>query len=147
MTWLIPPFLFAITLPAMAAAHYLSPIVQIVASPYHWAGAALFLMGLGLAAWHKKLFKRVGTEINTFRQPNKLVTRGLFKVSRNPMYLGFVVALTGASVYLGSLSPALFVLLFFLAAHYWYIPIEERAMDRQFGEAYRQYRERVRRWL
>lgn len=147
MTWLIPPLLFAITIPAMVAVHYWYPILQLVPPPYHWGGAALFPVGLVLAAWHKRLFQNIDTEINTFKQPNKLVTQGLFRVSRNPMYLGFTLALIGAWIYLGSLSSALFVLMFFLAAHCWYIPFEERAMDKQFGEAYRQYRQRVRRWL
>lgn len=92
-------------------------------------------------------FKKLGTNLNTFRDPDILTTDGLFRFSRNPMYLGFLIILAGACVVLGSASPLLALLGFILLTNYWYIPIEERAMLRQFGENYLNYQNKVRRWL
>ena len=87
------------------------------------------------------------TEINTFKPPKRLVTDGLFRYSRNPIYLGFTLALLGWAIVLGNLAALDGVLLFFLAAHFWYIPFEEKAMKKEFGTVYEQYKKQVRRWL
>ena len=63
------------------------------------------------------------------------------------MYLGFVLVLTGLAVILGSVTPFAVLALFALLVDRWYIRFEERAMLRRFGDAYRSYRQRVRRWL
>jgi len=112
-----------------------------------WPGLALLVAGLGIAAWHARLFRRVGTNIHTFRAPQVLVTGGLFRHSRNPMYLGFVLALAGLALVLGAVTPALVAVAYAVVVDRWYIRFEEEAMARTFGEDYRRYRTRVRRWL
>ena len=110
-------------------------------------GIGLLVLGVLLIASVGLLLLRHRTEIHTFGQPRRLVTSGPFRFSRNPIYLGFVVSLLGTWVYLGSLSPLLGVVVFFLAANYWYIPFEEARLREGFGEAYREYQQRVGRWL
>jgi protein-S-isoprenylcysteine O-methyltransferase Ste14 len=144
---LLPPILFLIAILLMAILHHFIPLMQWVSPPYQGSGLILLFLGLGISAWHNRLFSRLGTNIHTFEEPGLFVVDGLFKISRNPMYLGFVLALTGIAVVMGSLAPFVIVLLFLLITDRWYIPFEERAMTEKFGGAYRDYSKRVRRWL
>jgi protein-S-isoprenylcysteine O-methyltransferase Ste14 len=115
--------------------------------PARLLGALPLLVGLGLAVLGSNLFEKAGTNINTFADPDVLITDGLYRFSRNPMYLGFVLLLLGAAILLGS-TPALVVAAaYFLITDRWYIAFEERAMARVFGEAYRRYQQQTRRWL
>jgi protein-S-isoprenylcysteine O-methyltransferase Ste14 len=144
---LLPPVALVLTAGAMLALHWNAPVASVVPPPFNWAGLLLIVAGLGLAQWHARLFRRIGTNINTFADPDQLTTEGFFSRSRNPMYLGMVLCLTGVAMLLGSLSPWLGPLGFFALANFWYVPVEERAMGRRFGPAYAQYQQRVRRWL
>ncbi|MCE3289332.1 MAG: hypothetical protein K0R83_1344, partial [Caulobacter sp.] len=83
----------------------------------------------------------------TFDDPDVLVTGGPFRFTRNPMYLGFLLLLAGVALGLGAASPWIVPVVFWLLADRWYIPFEERAMRRTFGEAYEAYARRVRRWV
>lgn len=92
-------------------------------------------------------FERARTNIKTFDRPDKLVTWGVFRWTRNPMYLGFAGALFGLWLALGSASPALIMLAFWVTCDRWYIRFEERVMRQRFGADYLAYCERTRRWL
>ena len=109
------------------------------------------LAGLGLLfnLSPKLAFGRAGTTVNPLRPAASrvLVITGLYRLSRNPMYLGFSLALLGCALLLGSASPFLVVLAFVMITDRWYIPYEERAMAARFGQDYQHYCNRVRRWL
>jgi protein-S-isoprenylcysteine O-methyltransferase Ste14 len=75
------------------------------------------------------------------------VVGGLYRFSRNPMYLGMGLMLVGAGVLLGALSPLFGVALFVIVADRWYIAFEEQAMQAHFGPAYAAYQARTRRWI
>ena len=94
----------------------------------------------------QRKFKQIATEINTFKQPNHLVDDGLFRYSRNPIYLGFTLSLFGLALLTANLA-AFDVVFFFLVVHFWYIPFEERIMEKEFGSDYINYKKQVRRWL
>lgn len=76
-----------------------------------------------------------------------LVDRGVYRYSRNPMYLGLALLLAGWGIRLGSLAGLLGVPLFVIYMRYFQIGPEEEAMEKRFGEAYREYRSKVRRWI
>lgn len=143
---LLPPVVFLLCIVLMVLLHSQWPVLVWLPRPWNWAGVALIVSGLALAQWHARLFKRLGTNIQTFGEPGQLTTEGLFRRSRNPMYLGMLVALAGVLVVLGSLSPMAVVIGFFVLMQAWYIPFEERAMAQRFGEAYSAYRQQVPRW-
>jgi protein-S-isoprenylcysteine O-methyltransferase Ste14 len=147
MKKLLPPLLFLLCLIIMATAHGWLPVTTFIPYPYNLAGIAPLLAGLGIASWGSRKFARVGTNIKTFDEPDKLVTDGLFKYSRNPMYLGFVLALAGAAILLGSLPPFFVSLAFLVVADRWYIAFEETAMARKFGGEYEVYKQKTRRWI
>ncbi|MCV0394428.1 MAG: isoprenylcysteine carboxylmethyltransferase family protein [Rhizobiaceae bacterium] len=148
MTWLIPPVLVAIVAVVMIALHRVAPVGQVLPDPLNYAvGLPIMLAGLALTLSASRRFRRVETEIHTFRRPGRLVSDGPFAFSRNPMYLGFAVALLGFAVKLNALSTLPLVLAFVLAAQFWYIPFEERTAARVFGEEYQAYKNRTRRWF
>jgi protein-S-isoprenylcysteine O-methyltransferase Ste14 len=147
MKWLLPPLLWAVCLVATVALGVLAPLAAIMPAPYQWFGVAPVLFGAWLLASASGRFHRVKTNINTFRDPNVLVTDGPFAITRNPMYLGFALVLLGAALIANAWSALAPALVFFLVANAWYIPFEERAASAQFGDAYVSYRQRVRRWV
>lgn len=131
----------------MLVLHWRWPRPQLIPYPYHLVGVLPLLAGLALTSQGTTQFDRVGTNIKTFGEPDHFVTEGLFHVSRNPMYLGMVLALSGAAMLLGSLAVWLTVLTFFVVTDRWYIAFEEKVMQRKFGRRYTTYCAQVRRWL
>ena len=107
------------------------------------------LSGTALALAGDLAFRRARTTINPFRPQNtsSLVTSGVYRVTRNPMYLGLLVALFGWCVFLGSafglLGPVAFVA---YITRFQIIP-EERVLLAKFGSAYSEYLQNVRRWV
>lgn len=147
MQRLLPPIVFVIAALSMWALHACAPVATLVPSPLNWAGLILIVCGLAAARWGAVTFRRIGTEIMTFGRPDRLVTHGLFRYTRNPIYLGFVIALAGLAMTLGSVTTLIPVLGFFLLADRWYVPFEERRLLETFGPSYEQYASTVRRWL
>jgi len=147
MKKLIPPVFLVLSAVTMVALHFTFPISTLIFFPFNLLGLIPILLGLNFAEKASTQFSEVDTEIHTFRNPRQLVTQGLFRYSRNPIYLGFLLVLLGLTILLGSASPFLPVIAFFGAAQFWYIPFEERKMKKQFGQAYDDYKKAVRRWL
>ena len=144
---ILPPFLFLICCTAMILCSLLFPQWAYLPKPWNNLGFIFLFSGLAMVRNIQGLFKQQQTEINTFKQPQKLVTTGLFRYSRNPIYLGFSLALFGVAIVLGNIIALDGFLAFIIAANLWYIPFEEAEMEKQFGEAYITYKKKVRRWL
>lgn len=142
-----PPVYFLGALILMAALHAGLPLRVVVAPPFGYLGGTLIVIGVALATWGSNLFNRAGTTIKPFEESSVLVTRGPFRITRNPMYLALTVVLLGVWLLLGSLSPALVVPLFVLAIDRLFIRREEAMLSERFGAAYDDYRRRVRRWI
>jgi protein-S-isoprenylcysteine O-methyltransferase Ste14 len=92
-------------------------------------------------------FHEVETTVKPFEKSSTLVTGGVFRISRNPMYLGFVLILLGIAILLGSLSPYLIVILFWIAMEKVFIETEEKMLESKFGSRWTEYKTSVRRWL
>jgi protein-S-isoprenylcysteine O-methyltransferase Ste14 len=144
---ILPPQLFYISIVLMILLHFLVPIKILLNFPVTLIGIALFVIGGIMAQKEKSRFAKVKTNIKTFDKPDKLLTDGFFKYSRNPMYLGFVIALMGVWLLLGSVSPLIIVLIFIFITNTVYISFEERMMGDTFGELYSAYKNKTRRWI
>jgi protein-S-isoprenylcysteine O-methyltransferase Ste14 len=143
-----PPGWFFIVLALAAACHYLLPATRIVLFSNAAAGVVIFLFGFFFALYGNRLFAREGTEIDPLSPANRaLVTRGAFSVSRNPMYAGMVLGLLGIAIYVGTFPFFVAAAAQFCILNFGFIPFEEEKMERQFGDEYRAYCKRVRRWL
>lgn len=98
----------------------------------------------GAAAGH---FRRLGTPPEPWKPTTALATEGLYRLSRNPIYVGFAVSYLGFGIAMDSplalvmLAPCLIVIDRFVIVR------EERYLEAKFGAAYAEYRSRVRRWL
>lgn len=131
----------------MLALHYLIPVVSLIPSPLSYFGVLPILIGLALNLCASNFFGKVKTTVKPFEQSTCLLTTGLFKYSRNPMYLGMALALLGLFLLLGSLTP-----LFIVPAFSWimdrkFIRIEEKDLEKTFGEEFLRYKSKVRRWI
>jgi protein-S-isoprenylcysteine O-methyltransferase Ste14 len=148
MKKLLPPILFILFAVVMGLICWGFGFKHIIVFPYNLIGIPLLLTGLILAQSSKMLFLNLKTNIDTFGQPDKLVTSGFYKFTRNPMYLGFVIAIFGVAIlYQGSISSFILAILFFVISDQWYIKFEENAMVSKFGNEYLQYCKKTRRWI
>jgi protein-S-isoprenylcysteine O-methyltransferase Ste14 len=147
MRYFLPPVLFVLCIVSMVLLHFLFPIWVLIPEPYRLFGGAFMVLGGWLSSRGANMFKRVGTTEMTFGEPALLVTEDIYKITRNPMYLGFALMLFGLATVLGSISPFMLVIAFITVTDLWYIRFEERVLEKKFGETYLAYKASVRRWL
>ena len=106
-------------------------------------------VGVLIAVSGALTFRRAGTTVNPMK-PDKaasLVVSGVFSFTRNPMYLGLLLALTAWGVYLSNAVAFLFLPAFVAYINRFQIVPEERALASLFGQQFADYKSRVRRWL
>lgn len=142
-----PPLVFLAALVAMGALHQLMPGPEVVPEPWNRLGWVPFGLGFAVAFWVKFRFDRAGTPIRPFEQSTALVTDGLFAWSRNPVYVAMIAALAGIAVVLGTSMPLLVIPVFAWNIQRRFIEAEEPMLEEAFGDDYRAYKARVRRWL
>lgn len=142
-----PPHFFILYLFVPFAAQHFFPFARIIVTPYNLAGVIIAVMGIILMAWALRLFKKKGTTHKVSEKPRSLVTTGPFSFSRNPIYLGFVLMLLGAAVYVGTAVMFLGPIAFFLTMNSYQIPKEEKTLEQIFGKNYAGYKKRARRWV
>jgi protein-S-isoprenylcysteine O-methyltransferase Ste14 len=143
----IPPPIWgmAMLLIAFLVHRYLSPPFLFRSLPF---SLLVGCFGLLLSGWGERTFAAEETEILPASATNKkLVTRGPFRYTRNPMYSGLVMMALGFALYFGTLPFYAVPVLLFLLCNFSFVPFEEAKMQRQFGDQYTDYRRRVRRWL
>lgn len=110
-------------------------------------GVLLALAGTAIACWCVLSFVHRGRGTPApFDPPRELVTTGPYRVVRNPMYLGAVLALGGAAVVYRSVTLVAYAVAFILAMHLFIVLYEEPTLTRTFGAAYEAYCREVRRW-
>ena len=112
----------------------------LAAIPIGAAGLALIVAALGL-------FRRAGTDPLPMRPTTTLVFAGPYRFTRNPMYLGMALVYVAAAILLDLPWAFLLLPLVLLVIRTQVIAKEERYLESKFGDAYRAYRARVRRWL
>jgi protein-S-isoprenylcysteine O-methyltransferase Ste14 len=113
----------------------------------HWIGGSLILIGLALAAAGVRDFSRAGTPVRSIKPPRALVTTGIHGWTRNPIYLGMFLVYGGIGVAAQSPWTLILTLPLAITIHYGVVAREEAYLERRFGDAYRDYKARVRRWL
>lgn len=125
------------------------PIVSFIESPWNKIGLVLIVLALSMDLSSLYLFFKKRTTPSPFspKKASSLVITGLYKYTRNPMYVGLLVILIGYAIWLGSLSPFLLVPLFYWLITNMQITPEEKILEEKFGQEYLDYKSRVRRWL
>jgi len=107
------------------------------------------LLGFFITFSSARNFKKKETTVNPIKpeETSQLVTDGFFKITRNPMYLGMLLFLLGLSIYNGLIVGLVFLPLFVGYITFFQIIPEENAMIKIFGEDYKAYMKKVRRWI
>ncbi|WP_418321032.1 methyltransferase family protein [Piscinibacter sakaiensis] len=146
----VPPV--AVVLLAAAAMWLLARLFPSAALvlPLRVVLAALFVVaGFAIALAGVVEFRRARTTVNpmTPEASSAIVSSGIYRHSRNPMYAGFLLALVGWAVFLANPVSLLGVALYVVYMNCFQIQPEERALQARFGEAYRGYMRSVRRWF
>ena len=111
------------------------------------AGLALIAIGLALMGWAAATMAAARTTVLPHRPPAALVTRGPFRLSRNPIYLGDVLILAGAVLWTGALWGALLIPVLIGVLTRRFVHPEEARLRRAFGPAFDDWAGRVRRWV
>jgi protein-S-isoprenylcysteine O-methyltransferase Ste14 len=143
-----PPLAWALAVVAGLALNWLVPWPFLPADlPAGWLGAMVFVLALALFAWAIVTMTRAGSNVPTNRPTTTIVESGPYRLTRNPIYLGMLLGLVGLAIALDNLWLLLMLLPFALVIRYGVVAREELYLERKFGDAYRGYRSRVRRWL
>jgi protein-S-isoprenylcysteine O-methyltransferase Ste14 len=117
------------------------------AVPAGWLGGAVFVSALALFAWAITTITRAGSNVPTNMPTTSIVATGPYRFTRNPIYLGMMLGLVGLAIAFDSLWLLMTLVPFFLVIRYGVVARVEAYLERKFGEVYRRYRARVRRWL
>ncbi len=145
-----PPLLVLLVgLAMLAIAWFTPPAFQIANNVRFIVGGIAIALGALIVVRGARTFWRHQTTINPvdIEQASALVTDGIFRYSRNPMYVGFTVVLIGWALCLAAPWALIGPLSFVLFINRFQIIPEERVMHAKFGQAYNDYRAKVRRWI
>ena len=125
------------------------PELVIEASFLRWFAIAVMGVGVLIEAVSALAFLRARTTVTPLKpeKASTLVVGGLYRVSRNPMYLGMLILLIGWALWLGNPVSLLLLPVFVIYLTVFQIKPEETALSEKFRSDYDAYRRRVRRWL
>jgi protein-S-isoprenylcysteine O-methyltransferase Ste14 len=141
-----PVYLFG-ALAVIVVSHLFFPATRLIPGPWNLLGIFPLAAGINLNLVADRAFREARTSVKPLGETQTLLTDGAFRVSRHPMYLGFVLILLGAAALAGSLSPFFVVLVFSVFMDTVFIRFEEKKFERTFGKAWSDYRTTVRRWI
>jgi protein-S-isoprenylcysteine O-methyltransferase Ste14 len=143
-----PPIALLLAFVAGLALDWLHPLPFVPTGlPHAWVGAGVFVLGLALVVWAIRTFKAAGTPVQGYKPTSAIVDRGPYRFTRNPIYGGMFVGLAGLAVAFDTLWLLVALVAFFAIIRFGVVAREEAYLDRKFGDAYRDYKARVRRWL
>jgi len=144
---ILPPTYVLIAIVIMAVLHLLFPVTVIISLPWNVIGLLPLLLGIGINLMADNALRKVKTTVKPFEESSALVTSGVYRISRHPMYFGFVLILIGVAVIMGSLTPFLIVPAFAILIDVVFIRVEERMLEDEFGRTWLNYKRQVRRWI
>jgi len=143
---ILPPHYFLLSIVVMIA---LSTSLGrgLLGTPIVYLGVIPMLIGIVIAALASRQFSAAGTNIIPLSRSTALVTDGMFRFTRNPMYTGMILFLAGLALLLDTAWNWLVVAGFTVLLRQWFVLREEKLMEETFGDNYAAYKSRVRRWI
>ena len=143
-----PPVWLAIGIIIQFVFNEYFPGQRFTSTTWQVVGGVFLVVGMALLVIAGGLFKQADTELIPFRDVRALVTTGVFRFSRNPMYLGMLLVVIASGIFWQHLvALAVGAVFFFAYINRFQITPEEQAMEKLFGDEFRTYCERARRWL
>jgi len=143
----LPPTYLFVAIVIMLVLHFLFPGAKLITLPWNLLGAVPLVLGIAMNLIADRAFKKVGTTVKPYEESTTLITEGVFRMSRHPMYVGFVLILFGIAIFVGSLTPYAVILIFAILMGVVFIRVEERMLEETFGETWMEYKKKVRRWI
>lgn len=142
-----PPLILLLCVLLGAGLNWLYP-APFVPEIFRWVvGGLLIFVGIAVILYCAGMFKKKGTNIEPWKKTSQIITSGVYRFSRNPIYLSFVLIGIGVAFAVNSVwIIAMMIPLIFIISRY-VIAKEERYLEAKFGEEYRSYKMKVRRWL
>jgi protein-S-isoprenylcysteine O-methyltransferase Ste14 len=130
-----------------AGLHWLLPVWYSYRFSFPAVGAILVIAGFSIMMWAWWLFQKNNVAICPTAHTAHLLTGGVYRISRNPMYLGMVSMLLGLAVYAGT-PPFYFAAIgYFAVLNFVFCPYEEAKLISTFGQDFLNYKAKVRRWM
>ncbi len=142
-----PPLLYVFPFLAGLLLQWAHPVTLLprgIAAPL---GVVLAALGLAFGAAAMISFRRARTSPIPVKPTTAIVAAGPYRLTRNPMYVGLALLYLGLTLWVDSPWPLLFLPIALFTIHRFVIAREERYLEAKFGEEYRGYKARVRRWL
>jgi len=142
-----PPMWLILGIIVQFACNEYFPGVRFTSLLWQVLGGGVLVVGLVLLVLAGGLFKRADTDMVPFRNVTALVTTGIYRFTRNPMYLGMALVLLGCALTVGAATALLVPPLFMVIIQYRFILPEEQMLRELFPEDFPLYCARVRRWI
>jgi protein-S-isoprenylcysteine O-methyltransferase Ste14 len=143
----MPPTYMLIAMIAMIVLNFLFPLAIVIRSPWNLPGIIPIVLGVYISVVAEKSFRDARTTVTPFAESSILVTNGMYRISRNPMYLGFILILIGIAIMMRSLTPFAIIPVFLVVIEKRFVTTEERMLAEKFGRQYTDYKRKTRRWL
>ena len=142
-----PPVYLVLTLIVMTILNFHLPLARLWGPPVSYVGSVLIVVGTLMTGYSARLFARAGTPLIPFERTTTLITHGLYRFTRNPMYLGLVLIVLGVAILQGTLGSFLPLPVFVWILQTTFVRGEERFLETLFGAKYLDYKRSVRRWI
>ena len=142
-----PPLLFVLPIVASIPVEWFSP-TSFAQGPVRWICGGFFLaLGVALNISGFVTQRRAGTDPIPFNPTTRIVTHGLYRFTRNPMYIGFALWTFGIAILADSMWMLSAVPIGLILTDLLIVRREERYLERKFGGEYVSYKNKVRRWI
>ncbi|MGD8985256.1 MAG: isoprenylcysteine carboxylmethyltransferase family protein [Desulfobacteraceae bacterium] len=142
-----PPVYLFLSIAIILLLHFLLPGTRVLPFPWNLLGIIPLVLGIVMNLVADRSFKKNETTVKPLEESTALVTDGVFRFSRHPMYLGFVLILLGIASLMGSLTPFVIVFGFAIFMHIVFMAFEEKKLEETFGEVWLEYKKKVRQWI
>jgi protein-S-isoprenylcysteine O-methyltransferase Ste14 len=142
-----PPFLYGAAFIIVLVLRWFWPMSVFGQPGALWAGLALIALGVGTAIWGARAMLAADTNIDPTLPTTAVVTSGPFRFSRNPLYLALTLLYIGLTLAFNTWWGIVMLVPLLIIMHRGVVRREERYLEQKFGESYRQYRSKVRRYL
>jgi protein-S-isoprenylcysteine O-methyltransferase Ste14 len=143
----LPPALYGIAFSIVLLVRWLWPLPILPYPAPFWAGLTLVVLGIALGFWGQRTMRVAGTNVHPSRPTTAIVSSGPFRYSRNPLYLALNSVFIGLSLAVNTWWGFVTLVPLVVVMHYGVILREERYLEGKFGESYRSYKNRVRRYF
>lgn len=144
--FLKPTHYFFFCLLLSSAAYSILPFFNWIGFPWNFFGIIPIAIGAYFVFSSYALLKKHKTAVN-FEKSSFLVTEGVYEYSSNPMYFGAFLFLLGISLILGNIASFISPAVFFAVINYMFIPYEEEKGEMEFGEEYKKYKKKSKKWI